>query len=132
MSMTEVDYNKLQRVGWGFKLDPNKKDHVIAKRVWDTKADMLEYLADPNSSAVPGLILVVLNDPNTDNNGAYLVKEVIGLNGITSLTERSVIPLATGKLENITLSEDTSKEVAYIENNKLHITDMRSRWETDF
>lgn len=125
----DAKYNSLPLAGWGSSLDLTGKGHPIAKRVWKTKADMMAYISDANDSAVPGIILTVTDDVPA-NNGAYLVKTAVGVNGAT---EASVTKLATGDVETIqlTIAED-SQDFAYIEDNKLHITDMRSRWESNF
>lgn len=125
----DVKHSSLPLYGWGKSLDLTGKGHPIAKRVWDTKEHMMAYISDANDSAVPGIILTVTDDVPT-NNGAYLVKTAVGVNGAT---EASVTKLATGDIEIIQLSiAEDSKDLAYIEDNKLHITDMRSRWETNF
>lgn len=125
----DIKYNSMPLVGWGLSLDLTGKGHPIAKRVWDTKEHMLAYVSDANDSAVPGIILVVTSDTE-ENNGAYLVKTAVGVNGAT---EASVVKLATGETQTIQLTiADDSKELARIEDNQLHITDMRSRWETIF
>jgi hypothetical protein len=125
----DIKYNSMPLVGWGLSLDLTGKGHPIAKRVWDTKEHMLAYVSDANDSAVPGIILVVTSDTE-ENNGAYLVKAAVGVNGAT---EATVVKLATGETQTIQLTiADDSKELASIEDNQLHITDMRSRWETNF
>lgn len=125
----DVKYNSMPLVGWGLSLDLTGKGHPIAKRVWDTKEHMLAYVSDANDSAVPGIILVVTNDTE-ENNGAYLVKTAVGVNNAKTA---SVVKLATGETQTIQLTiADDSKELASIEDNQLHITDMRSRWETEF
>ena len=125
----DIKYNSMPLVGWGLSLDLAGKGHPIAKRVWDTKEHMLAYVSDANDSAVPGIILVVTSDTE-ENNGAYLVKTAVGVN---NATEATVVKLATGETQTIQLTiADDSKELASITNNQLHITDMRSRWETDF
>lgn len=125
----DIKYDSMPLVGWGLSLDLTGKGHPIAKRVWDTKEHMMAYISDVNDSAVPGIILTVTNDTPT-NNGAYLVKTAVGVDGAT---EATVTKLATGDTEIIPLSiAEDSKDIAYIEDNKLHITDMRSRWESKF
>lgn len=125
----DIKYDSMPLVGWGLSLDLTGKGHPIAKRVWDTKEHMMAYVSDANDSAVPGIILVVTDDIE-QNNGAYLVKTAVGVNGAT---EANVTKLATGYTEIIQLQiAEDSKDIAYIEDNKLHITDMRSRWESNF
>lgn len=125
----DIKYSSLPLVGWGSSLDLTGKGHPIAKRVWDTKENMLAYVSDANDSAVPGIILVVTSDTE-ENNGAYLVKTAVGVNGAKTA---SVVKLATGETQTIQLTiANDSKELASIENNQLHITDMRSRWESEF
>lgn len=125
----DIKYNSMPLTGWGLSLDLTGKGHPIAKRVWDTKEHMMAYISDANDSAVPGIILVVTDDI-AENNGAYLVKTAVGVNGAT---EASVTKLATGETENVQLSiAEDSKDLAYIEDNKLHIIDMRPYWESNF
>ena len=125
----DIKYDSMPLVGWGLSLDLTGKGHPIAKRVWDTKEHMMAYVSDANDSAVPGIILVVTDDIE-ENNGAYLVKTAVGVNGAT---EANVTKLATRDTEIIQLQiAEDSKDIAYIEDDKLHITDMRSRWESNF
>jgi hypothetical protein len=55
--------------------------------------------------------------PNLENRGLEVIRTKLS----TGTTE--IVPLS--------IAED-SQDLAYIEDNKLHITDMRSRWETEF
>lgn len=123
------EYKGIQTHGWTGMFNPLKKGPVIAKRIWDTLADLQEYINDQKDSAIPGILVSVINDTE-ENNGAYLVKTAAGFNGAT---EGTIIKLSTGSTETVqlTIAED-SKDLASIEDNKLHITDMRSRWESNF
>ena len=140
MTMGEVIYKTLPQSTLSYSLSPVGKGHAIAKRVWETKADMLSYLQDEYGSAVPGTILVVTKDSNVDNNGAYLIKHAAGVDGVTSDqiqdNEFTLVKLATGKTENISLTLKISRDVEVAEydadTNTLTIQDMRSRWETEF
>ena len=125
-----TEYNKLQKVDWGFQINANKKGNPIAKRIFSTVADMDAYLGNTADSAVAGIIVTVIGD-TLENNGAYLVKAVPTTENPGLQIDR--IKLSTGVTEpvQLTVAED-SQDLAYIEDNKLHITDMRSRWETDF
>jgi hypothetical protein len=122
--------DKLQKLSWGFQLSLNKKGSPIAKRVFQTVSEMDEYLGDVYDSAIAGIIVTVVGD-TPENNGAYLINSVPHLENPELQVERT--KLATGATETIKLSiAEDSQDLAYIEDNKLHITDMRSRWETSF
>jgi hypothetical protein len=88
---------------------------------------MVSYISTKTTSAVPGLILVVTDDGDNDLNGAYLVKQVAGVP--ENNTEYECVKLATGEANKITLSPDTSDEVATLENGVLTIKDMRTYWD---
>lgn len=126
----EIKYQGVSTTGWTSTFNPLKKGPVVGKRIWNTLADLQEYINDQKDSAIPGILVSVINDPDENNNGAYLVKTAAGVNGAT---EGTITKLSTGSTETVqlTIAED-SQDLAYIEDNKLHITDMRSRWETEF
>lgn len=124
------EYNKLQTVDWGFQININRKGYPIAKRVWDTKADMMAYLQDPDSSAVPGIILVVVKDTE-ENNGAYIVKRAAGIEGYKAadiIEDLAIVKLANGNVQNLTIAEGSAEGVK-IEDDKLTIPDMRTYWD---
>jgi hypothetical protein len=125
----EIKYQGISVTGWTSTFNPLKKGPVVGKRIWNTLADLYEYINDQKDSAIPGILVSVINDTE-ENNGAYLVKTAAGFNGAT---EGTITKLSTGSTETVklTIAED-SQDLAYIEDNKLHITDMRSRWETEF
>lgn len=124
----EIKYQGVSVTGWTSTFNPLKKGPVVGKRIWSTLKDFEDYINNPKDSAIPGLVVTVINDG--ENNGAYIVKTAAGYDGQTT---GSWIKLSTGeeKQLELTIAED-SQDLAYIEDNKLHITDMRSRWETDF
>ena len=122
-----TEYNKLQKVDWGFQINANKKGHLIGNRVFATYSDMVSYISTKTTSAVPGLILVVTDDGDDDLNGAYLVKQVAGVP--EDNLEYNCVKLATGEANKITLSPDTNDEVATLENGVLTIKDMRTYWD---
>lgn len=129
----EITYDSLPLLGQGYSLNLAGKGHAIAKRVWKTKADMMEYLKDPNSSAVRGIILVVTDDETASNNGAYLVKQAVGDN-VDTITDESlaIVKLSTGKQEVIDLKVEGSAAkdgLVKYENGTLTVEDMRSKWE---
>lgn len=67
--------------GYSLTFDPAAKAPVVGKRIWPTKADAQGYVDEPSSSAVPGIILSVIEDG--DNNGIWWVKSVASEEGET-------------------------------------------------
>lgn len=125
----ENKYQGVATVGWTSSFNPLKKGPVIAKRIWDTYAEMEAYVKRASDSAVPGLILTVTKDENIYNNGAYLIESIEGFDGGT---KTSLVKMSTGAQTTVIsdLAADTPEEVAQLENGILHIKDMRSKWET--
>ena len=64
-------------LGWTFTFEVNGKYPMIANRIFATKAGAEAFIADTtaNATAIPGLILRVIEDTNIANNGAYLVEK---------------------------------------------------------
>jgi hypothetical protein len=52
------------------------KAPIIAKRIWKTYADALGWINDPNDSAIVGLQLSIINDPDPNKNGIYMVTKI--------------------------------------------------------
>mgnify|MGYP006376780677 CR=1 FL=1 len=88
------------------------------------------YLGNMADSAVAGIIVTVIGD-TLENNGAYLVKAVPTSENPGLQIDRTKLSTGVTETVQLTIAED-SQDLAYIEDNKLHITDMRSRWETEF
>ena len=82
----DVKSPALPLYGWGKSFDLTGKGHLIAKRVWDKYADLEVYVNDPNDSALPGIILAVINDG--DNSGVYYVKAIKNINGDETIIEK--------------------------------------------
>ena len=59
--------------GWGQSFNATGKFPVIAKRVWATYKDMMDFVSDTSDVCPAGVILTVVNDTDKDNNGAYFV-----------------------------------------------------------
>ena len=66
----QVDY------GWGLSLNMTGKSPAISKRIFLTKEMAQKYIDNKDDSAIPGIIISVINDPIIDNNGAYFVKKI--------------------------------------------------------
>lgn len=91
-------------LGWTFTFQPNGKYPVIDNRIFATKAGAEAYIADARSSAIPGLMLRVIEDTAT-NNGAYLVEK----NGETGLKLTRIVTGnldISGKMVDIVLATD--------------------------
>lgn len=52
------------------------KAPIIAKRIWATYADALGWINDPTDSAIVGLQLSIINDPDPNKNGIYMVTKI--------------------------------------------------------
>ena len=59
--------------GWGQSFNATGKFPLIAKRVWNTYADMVEFVGNPNDVCPAGVVLTVINDTDSKKNGAYFV-----------------------------------------------------------
>ena len=59
--------------GWGQSFNATGKLPIIAKRVWETYADMMEFVGDTSDVCPAGVVLTVINDTDSKKNGAYFV-----------------------------------------------------------
>ena len=82
-------------LGWVFSFEANGKYPMIANRIFATKAGAEAFIADTtaNATAIPGLILRVIEDTPA-NNGAYLVEEDLEATSGLKLTR-----IVTGTLD---------------------------------
>ena len=74
--MAEKIFDAQTNYGWGLTFDLTGKAPAINKRIFDKLEDAQAYADDFNDSAVEGLLLSVVADPNPKNNGAYFVGTV--------------------------------------------------------
>ena len=119
-------YDGVAVTGWTSMFNPLKKGPVVGKRIWDTLADFEKYINDATDSAVPGLIVTIINDG--DNNGAYIVKTAAGYNGSESGSWQKLI---SGEIKQLEVELGAPNSELKIEDNKLTIPDMRTYWEAD-
>ena len=123
----EIKYQGISVTGWTSTFNPLKKGPVVGKRIWSTLKDFEDYINNPKDSAIPGLVVTVVNDG--ENNGAYIVKTAAGYNGETS---GSWVKLVTGEQKQLvvdgTATEGDNPPVVYAEGN-LTIQDMRTYWD---
>ena len=70
-----AEYKTNKQVNYGFPLTFNAsgKFPIIAKRIWNTYEDALDWVNDVNEAAVAGLQLSVINDEDPKKNGIYFV-----------------------------------------------------------
>lgn len=59
--------------GWGQSFNATGKFPIIAKRVWETYVDMMEFVGDTSDVCPAGVVLTVINDTDKKKNGAYFV-----------------------------------------------------------
>lgn len=85
-------------------IKPTGKFPVVAEQQWETLEDALSFINDPDSNAIPGMILSVANDPDEKNNGIYFVREV----GVIDSTGSNI---KNGSMSLIACNEDLSEGV---------------------
>lgn len=74
--MAEYIFDAQVNAGWGLSLNMTGKAPAVAKRIFATYAHALDYVNDFKDSAIPGLQLSVINDPDDTKNGIYFVSKI--------------------------------------------------------
>lgn len=76
--MADIDKNftGMAKYGWPLTFQMTGKFPLLAKRIFPTKSAAEAYINDLNDTAIPGIILTVVDDTTESNNGAYFVKSV--------------------------------------------------------
>lgn len=76
--MADIDknFNGMTKYGWPLTFQMTGKFPLLAKRIFPTKDAAEAYINDLNDTAIPGIILTVVEDTTESNNGAYFVKSV--------------------------------------------------------
>ena len=74
--MAEKIFDAQSNYGWGLSLNMTGKAPAVAKRIWNTYVDALAYVNDFNDSAIEGLRLSVVADPDSKKNGVYFVEKI--------------------------------------------------------
>jgi hypothetical protein len=82
--MSQYEYKSPQEsnIAFGETIEMVVKAPLIADRIFDAYSQADAYVKNPRSSATPGLILSVINDPNVDVDGH-------SLNGIYQVVQSS-------------------------------------------
>ena len=96
-------------LGWTFSFEANGKYPMIANRIFATKAGAETFIST-NATAIPGLILRVIEDTTAANNGAYLVEK----NGETGLKLTRIV---TGTLD----ISGSMVDIIYYEGDTTHV-----------
>lgn len=73
MAYTEYKTNQQSNINIAETFRMAVKAPEVADRLFETYAQADAYVKDVNSSAIPGLILSIMNDPDTSVNGLYQV-----------------------------------------------------------
>ena len=73
---SEYIFPDQENYGFGLTFKMPSKAPAIAKRIFATYDDASGYTADVKDSAIPGLALSVINDPDASKNGLYFVKSI--------------------------------------------------------
>lgn len=74
--MAEYIFDAQSNYGWGLSLNMTGKAPAVAKRIFATYAEALDYVNDFTDSAIPGLQLSVINDTDDTKNGIYFVSKI--------------------------------------------------------
>jgi hypothetical protein len=97
--MAEKQFNLQANYGWGLSLNMTGKAPEVAKRIFNTYDDAFGYANDADDSAIEGLVLTVVNDPN-GKNGAYFVKSVRKPSALKELKDEKDIQNLSGRCES--------------------------------
>lgn len=79
--MAEFKVDNQVNVGWGLTLQMTGKTPAIAKRIFDTYANAKAYVDSTTDTALPGILISVINDTE-ENNGLYYVTKAAGFDGV--------------------------------------------------
>lgn len=79
--MAEFKVDNQVNVGWGLSLQMAGKTPAIAKRIFDTYANAKAFVDSTTDTALPGILVSVINDTD-DNNGLYYVTKAAGFGGV--------------------------------------------------
>lgn len=76
MSQFIQDTNSWMTGNTPVTLQPTGKYPVVANLQWKTLADLKEFVCDPESTAIVGMVVAVVEDEYYDNNGVYVIDEI--------------------------------------------------------
>ena len=126
--MADIDknFNGMTKYGWPLTFQMTGKFPLLAKRIFPTKDAAEAYINDLNDTAIPGIILTVVDDTTESNNGAYFVKSVKtsegGDNGL----------LVKMGSETVSDLEDLKQEVAKLKNKVFKVVLTTGQFDGDY
>lgn len=82
--MAEYKTSKQVNYGFGLSFEATGKAPVVAKRIWATLADAQAYVDSSTDTAIRGLVLAVIADSTSANNGIYWVSQAAGDNNASA------------------------------------------------
>lgn len=104
-------------------IKPTGKFPVIANQQWNSIADAEKFINDPESTAIPGMVITVVNKDNPEENGIYFVERIHEYNDETG-EER------TGTISKVSDSVAVTKEIEKLNDTiNQHVTDSNVNFE---
>ena len=92
-------------------LFPSNRYPVIGNLQWNTLEDATSYVNDEEGTAIPGMVIAVVNDEIESNNGVYFVKSIADIN----------VPNSVGELVKLGDAKSQEEILKIIEDNELVI-----------
>lgn len=74
--MASKKFDGQNNYGWGLTFQMTGKTPIIDKEIFNTLAEAEEFANDIYDSAIEGMLLKVVSDKETNNNGVYFVKTI--------------------------------------------------------
>lgn len=111
--MAEYKTSKQVNYGFGLSFEATGKAPVVAKRIWATLADAQAYVDSTTDTAIRGLVLAVIADGTSYNNGIYWVSQAAGDNGASAgvLTKLGSSSDVTALANQIVALQNAIKEI---------------------
>lgn len=117
----EKNFDTQSNYGWGLSFNMTGKVPAIHKRIFDTLEGAQAFADNYDDSAIPGLLLSIINDENEKNNGVYFIKKIKSNETDTS-AELVKLGIDISEIEekiNTLIGEDNNKSVRTIANEEL-------------
>ena len=76
MADYEKNFDTQSNYGWGLTFNMTGKVPAVNKRIFDKLENAQAFADNHLDSAIPGLLLYVINDEDDKKNGAYFIKKI--------------------------------------------------------